>query len=282
MVIMRPRCCVVVLVGWLGLARASPIDTKSGRVSTALGPNAAGRLPDDAVGKAIKHMCVQLGGSGKAPGDVHARWERDVNVGGKMPLHVTCRFRHPAERFLDTVTVSGCLLDVGVECTRSLKDGGTDVALAYSLPGGTLLMADARMAADSDASSSAKLQKVSSFHVLPAGLNVQPSWHLASKLFSVKLGRGSLRKRCPISFTSEFDPEGSRPMSYEIGIRQQIDRWRKLRARLLLPASAPRKVLLEYHDHAMDKNAVWSLRGSLPLEGENRAPELVLRRAWQW
>jgi len=269
----------VVVVAWMGLAGAS-IETDGGRLSTSVDRN-SGRLPDDAVGKSIKHMCVQLGGSGKAPGDVHARWERDVNVGGKTPVHVICRFRHPAEQFLDTVTVSGCLLDVGVECTRSLKDGGTDVALAYSLPGGTLLMADASMTAEGGASS-AKLEKLSSFHVLPAGLNVQPSWHLASKLFSVKLGRGSLRKRCPISLMSEFDPEGNRPMSYEIGIRQQIDRWRKLRARLLLPASAPRKVLLEYHDHEIDKNAVWSLRASLPLEGEKRAPEVVLRRAWHW
>lgn len=60
-------------------------------------------------------------------------------------------------------SVSGCLLDVGVECTRSLMDDGADVALAYSLPGGKLLMADASMTADGG-SSSAKLQKLSSFH----------------------------------------------------------------------------------------------------------------------
>jgi len=238
---------------------------------------------NSAVTRAVHYMCVQFGGKGDSPGDVHARWEKDVHLGaGSVPLHVALKFQHPADQLLDSVTVSGCLLDVGVEASHRFSEDHTDVTMAYSLPGGTQLTADANVAA-SDGSTSCSLQEVSAFHV--AGpFNVQPAWLPAANVFRLKLGRGAMRRRCPVSLQADVKPGSHLPNNYEIGVRHQFGRGRKLRARLLLPEDAPgRKAWLEYQDDTLDKRAVWFVKAALSLDGaSSKVPELSLRRAWQW
>jgi len=260
----------MLVIAWVVLATAS-LD-RTGRSS-------GGRV-HSAVTESVHYVSVQVGGKGNVAGDVHAKWEKDINVGTSVPVHVSLKFQHPAEQMLDSVSLSGSLLNVGYEATRCLskENAGTDLVLGYSLPGGTQLTADANVNAGDH---TCKLQEVSAFH--PAGpFNVQPSWLLASKILRIKLGRGAIRRRCPVSLQTDFKAGSIKPQSAEIGLRHLFNPGRKMRARLLMPSDAPSQAWVEYEDDKIDKRAVWFLKAALPLQGKRRMPEVSLRRAWQW
>lgn len=239
--------------------------------------------PTSSLAQAVRYVCVQVGGKGDKPGDIHAKWDKDFAL-GPMPMHISCAFRHPGGRqLLNAVSLSGSALDVAYKATHQLdkESRSTDVSLAYSLPGGTQVMADAIVAGEGGV---CKLRELSAFHT--AGpINLQPAWNPVLRMLRLKLGQGGMRHRCPLSIQTEFQPGSDAPASYELGMRHQFDHLRQLRARLLLPADAERMLTAEYQDAKIDKEAVWYAKASLPLDGDHRgfgAAELSLRRAWQW
>jgi len=244
--------------------------------------------PTDKVSAAVKYASVQLGGKGALVGDVHTRFEKEVNL-GPMRTHLTCRFRHPNEQLLDTVSLSGSIGDIIYEATRNIvgpDQGSTNVQMAYSLPTGLQLMADTTATAKK-----LVLDRVSAFHV--AGpFNVQPSWLLATRTLRLQLARGCRWTRCPFDFQTEVhtDSESGRRTSYELGYQKQILDGRHLRGRLLLPADVSgRQIWAEYRDEKIDKHGVWYAKATLPFSQEDRLAsgllrrvDFSLRRAWQW
>ena len=248
--------------------------------------------PSDTVATSIKHCTIQVGGNkAGAQGDLHARYEKDINL-GSVRTHFTARFRHPnpKDRLLDSVSVSGNLGDAYYEATRQLGGPEGDLQLGYSLPSGVQLMADAK----TDKEGPWHIERLSAFHV--AGpFNIQPTWLLPTRTLRVKLGRGGKWNGCPLSLTTDLHPDGNEPTSYEVGVRHEFDRtgMRKLKARLLLPGEATaRRVWAEYQDSKVDKNGVWYAKASVPLGDSTSAAELAdgllrkaefsLRRSWQW
>ena len=104
-------------------------------------------------------------------------------------------------------------------------------------------------------------------------------------MLRIKLGQGGMRRRCPLSIQTEFRPGSGEKASYEVGMRHNFDRLRKLRARLFLTANEPHALTLQYEDAKVDKEAVWYAKATVPLDGPDGGvgtPELSLRRAWQW
>jgi len=243
--------------------------------------------PTNTISQAVRYLSVQLGGKDGVKGDVQAKWDKDINL-GRIPLHVTCQFEHPNANPLESsplqsVTVSGSLLDVGFEAIRSRSDpsGSASLSLSYSLPEGTLLTANTRVDGDARTCS---VERISAFR-LAGPFNVQPSWFPTTGMFRFKLGRGGMRRRCPVSVQTEFKPGAGGPVSYEVGMRHQLSPKHKVRARLLLPSEAPRVLWCEYHDSQIDEEAVWIAKAAVELDGERGgigAPILSLRRAWQW
>jgi hypothetical protein len=246
--------------------------------------------PKHRLSSSVKCVTVQLGGKGELPGDVHGRVEKDVIL-GPVRTHVTCRFAHPSEKTpLDTVSFAGNLGDIGYEAAYNNKEGGTDLQLAYSLPSGVQLMADAKMLPTGQRT----LDRLSAFHV--AGpFNLQPSFLLNEQKWRIKLGRGGRWNRCPLSVQADLDKDGT-PSAYEVGMRHEFVEGRKMKARLLLPGVASaRQLWAEYQDAKIEKGSVWFARATVPLgeETDSRGSggdaggllsrsQFSLRRAWQW
>ena len=82
----------------------------------------------------------------------------------------------------------------------------------------------------------------------------------------IKLGRGGRWAQCPFSLQTDLHLDDGNPVDYELGVRHEIAKGRKLRARLVLPAAADaRQLWAEYVDSKIEKRGVWSARASLPL-----------------
>jgi len=229
---------------------------------------------------------MQLGGKGSVTGDLHAKVEKDVMLLGKLRTHLTCRFRAPNKRLIDTVSVSGALGDVVYEATRSMNgDGkGTEVSVGYSLPAGLQLFADARMLPTGEHT----IDSLSAFHV--AGpFNVQPSWILPTRTLRLKMCRGGRWHSCPFDVQTDLHADGA-PADYEIGYDQELHSGRTLKARLLMPAqAAARQMWAEYRDATIEEGGTWICRAAMPLGDDVDArgglihrAEFSLRRAWQW
>ena len=96
----------------------------------------------DSLCASVKQITIGYGMPGNPDGDFHARYEKQLNVGDLRTL-LSFRFRHPNERLLDTVAVSGDVSGVSYEVKRALGDDGRpdiETSLAYSAPGGVQLM----------------------------------------------------------------------------------------------------------------------------------------------
>ena len=232
----------------------------------------------DSLCASVKQITIGYGMPGNPDGDFHARYEKQLNVGDLRTL-LSFRFRHPNERLLDTVAVSGDVSGVSYEVKRALGDDGRpdiETSLAYSAPGGVQLMADTK---------GTNVDAVSAFHT--AGpFNVQPSWLVPTRTLRLTLGRGHGAFRCPFSLTSEIHDigRGGSPIDHELAMNHEFDSLRKLKARLILPAeAAARKLWAEYQDSQIDKKATWFARASMPFaEPSADKLELSLRRKWQW
>jgi len=170
--------------------------------------------------------------------------------------------------------------------TRAKQTEGTDVLLATSLPAGVQVTTkgNVKPQVGKPFRPSMALSSISAFHV--AGpLNMQADALVGSRRLRLKLGRGARYNRCPLSLQTEFQPGSNAAADYEVGLRYKFreDGLRRLRARLLLPATAARSAWIEYQDSSIDSGGVWFAKLALPLSGdEHRKPELSLRRAWQW
>ena len=245
--------------------------------------------PGHSITQGVCYLSVQVGGDNHRPGFIKGSWNKDLMF-GPIRTHATITMSdNPSER--PTFSLSGGLLDVVYELKRSMKDdnSGTELQLAYSLPAGTQVFADAHVAHGARLRD-ATIESVSAFHGL-GPLNVEPTWLLAAKRLRLKFGRGNARFQCPLSLQTEFAPSGGRgTVDYEIGLRQHLTNERKLRARLLLPSCKPTAFWAEYEDRGLEKEGVWFAKVEVPLD-DKTSPEpngllgrarLSVRRAWQW
>ena len=160
-------------------------------------------------------------------------------------------------------------------------DATTDVDLAYDVPG-VRLMSSLTIKDQL----SMVVKSVGAFHAFGGVCNIQPTWLPDANRLRLKLGQGIRRGLCPVSVTADFAPGAlDAPKSYTIGMRQEISPGRMLRAKFLLPpAREEQTVEAEVRDHAIDKDALWIAKASVPLAklGDVRNMELTLRRAWQF
>ena len=240
------------------------------------------------VSDGVKYLCVQLGGKGDKPGDLHMKFDKDFHVLG-FRSHARLNAQYPSE---DTkISFSGALPSFAgamfYEATRSLSRGasaGTDVLLAASLPSGVQASAQGNVRRSGGLHHEATLETLTAFHT--AGpLNFEASKLVSSNRVRLKLGRGGRYNGCPVSLQSEFEPGHGGPADYELGLRHKFDETgqRRLRARVLMPGSKVHSAWVEYQDRAIDDDGVWYAKVAMPLSGDGmRKPELSLRRAWQW
>lgn len=188
-------------------------------------------------------------------GTINARWERDVFLLAKWRTKLACRFSKKGgvdKQLLDSFTVSGTVPtplgeDVTYEATRQAQDAdSTDVRLACSLPilvigpltgaryTGVQLMASGKVM---DCGEGSTLSRIGGF-MLAGPFNFQPLWYPDERRLCLKLGRGAMRHRCPLSLQTDWHP--GQPWSstaFQVGMRQQLGAGRKLRSRLLLDGS---------------------------------------------
>jgi hypothetical protein len=109
------------------------------------------------------------------------------------------------------------------------------------------------------------MTRLSAFH-LAGPFNLQSSWLCGPKILQLKLGRGGIFRRCPVSFQADLPTTTAGTRNYEIGMRQELGAGRRLRGRLLLPAEkSARSVWCEYEDTAISKSGVWVAKATVPL-----------------
>jgi len=213
---------------------------------------------------------VQLGNN--RPGSLHATWEKWVHIGNHR-TKASCDLQHPSRAgthgLVESVSISGSLMDVSYEATRTLNEDatGTDMQFAYALPTGLQVMADAHVAKDAPEGNpgGVQLTRMSAFHT--AGpFNLQSSWLCGPKTLQLKLGRGAMFRRCPVSFQADIPAGGTGTRNFEVGMRQELGGGRRMRGRLLLPAeTSMRSVWCEVEDTAISKSGVWIAKATLPL-----------------
>mmetsp|Transcript_4872 Transcript_4872/g.16303 ORF Transcript_4872/g.16303 Transcript_4872/m.16303 type:complete len:277 (-) Transcript_4872:456-1286(-) len=195
-----------------------------------------------------------------------ATWERasdyvNLRVDYELPLEKGVEMPN----WVSAVSASGVAAGVSYDLTAEhplSHDRSTRISrLRLSLPlGRALLMGEgvhAAPLAEGFKRDAVSLKELSSFVCL-GPVNCQPMWLPQKNTLRLKVGRGNLFRRCPISLQVDRTPAG---VTCEVGMRHVME-GRGLQARLV---GAKRLLRLTYSDARVDKGADWQAVATLPL-----------------
>ena len=219
--------------------------------------------------------------SGASFDNLKASWGKKLSL-GDFSSQLDCEYDYNDNKdFIKSASLSGNLIDgsgddlsLDYEVTKNFGgDKTTEVTLTAEVSGSTIT---------AELDSVDNLKEVSATRTVTIGdrdIDLKPSFLVKAQTARVKLMSAFGNDK--VSATVDYETKDSELGAIELGYERELEAGRTLTATL---TPADKNLEVEVEDTKFESGATWTVKASVPLEGDNLIDDakLTLTRAWSW